>query len=147
MKLKDMIVYALTKKPDEYVHVSKPKTLQDHRQVQYNNWCKAKGVYNGSYLPTNPDILSGRGWKETRGSADKSVRNFQRLSSGQMVRFDKESEKQYDHYHWKNATSDAEFRKKPADIQYKDRYGMPCSQKSGRHHLAPLDEEYHDKKK
>ena len=142
MKIFRKLVYALTEKPNHYVHVDKPKTLQDYRQVQYNNWCKALGVYNGSYLPKNPNKLmeSGKkGWRETKGKPDKTVRNFQRKSSGQRVRFDDETEDQIAHYHWTNP--------RPTKVHYKmiteylDRYGRPCTKNDDRHHLAPLDKD------
>lgn len=137
------IVYHVTEKPSHYVHVDKPKSLQDLRQVQYNNWCKTKGVYNGSYLPKNPDMLSNkRGWIESNGRPDKQVRNFQRKSTGQKVRFDAENEKQYDHYHWENGNSIDSVRKKKACEKYIDRYGNVCREKSPESHLSPLDKDY-----
>jgi hypothetical protein len=58
------MIYKLTSKPECYVHIDNPKTLQEKRQVQYNRWCKAKGVFNGSYLPQKPDTLTKKvGWK------------------------------------------------------------------------------------
>lgn len=109
--------------------------------MQYNNWCKRNGVYNGSYLPENPNTLTkkGKGWVETQGKPDKTVRNFTRKSSGQRIRYDKENKEQISHYHWKNAKSVQEERKLAKKIQYKDRYGNVCSENDDRHHLAPLD--------
>lgn len=134
------IVYSLTVKPSHYVHIDKPTTLQEYRQVQYNNWCRAKGVYNGSYLPKNPNKLSEfgkKGWFETKGSPDKRVRNFQRKSSGQRVRFDDESQEQIAHYHWFNPNPTIPGYK--LETTYLDRYGKPCTERDDRHHLAPLD--------
>ena len=38
-KIARSVVYSCTEKPTHYVHVDNPKTLQELRQVQYNNWC------------------------------------------------------------------------------------------------------------
>ena len=134
------VVYALTEKPSHYVHVDKPKCLQDFRQVQYNNWCKAKGVYNGSYLPENPEKLTElgkKGWFETKGAENGKNRNFQRKSSGQSVRFDRETEEQIAHYHWNNPNPTVPGHK--LKTIYLDRYGKPCTERDDRRHLAPLD--------
>ena len=139
-KIVNSIIYSLTKKPSHYVHIDNPKTLQEYRQVQYNNWCRAKGVYNGSYLPKNPNKLckSGKkGWFETKGKPDKSIRNFQRKSSGQRVRFDDETVDQIAHYHWMNPYPTIPGHK--LKTIYLDRYGKPCTENDDLHHLAPLD--------
>ncbi len=141
-KIGRSIVYHTTKKPSHYIHVVKPKSLQDLRQIQYNNWCKCKGVYNGSYLPSDPNKLTKKGWIESQGKPDKTVRNFQRKSSGQMVRFDAENEKQNNHYHWKNGTDKISIRKTEPSKKYIDRYGNICAEKSPESHLAPLDKDY-----
>ena len=139
-KIMKNLVYHLTDKPKQYVHVDKPKSLQDDRQVQYNKWCKAKSVYNGSYLPSNPDVLteSGKkGWYETKGSKDGKIRNFKRKSSGQTVRYDGETDKQIAHYHWNNPKPT--IRNLKLQTKYLDRYGNPCTERDDSHHLAPLD--------
>jgi hypothetical protein len=144
--IKKRIIYKFTKKPECYVHIDKPKTWQDKRQVQYNNWCKAKGVYNGSYLPKNPDTLKRKGWNETTNPKNKTNKEYQRKSTGQMVRYDfrkiEDGIVKPEHYHWKNATSVSGWRKQNKETKYIDRYGSPCSRKSGRHHLAPLDKDF-----
>ena len=85
-KIKNRIIYGLTEKPSCYVHVDEPKSLQDYRQIQYNNWCKAKGVFNGSYLPYKPETLLKRGWKDISVEGYKnrhSRREIQRVHSFQ----------------------------------------------------------------
>ena len=144
-KLFDSFVYYFTEKPKFYIRVDNPRTLQDYRQIQYNNWCKVKGVYNGSYLPKNPDKLTAfgkKGWFELKGNHTKVIRNFQRKSTGQKVRFDAENLKQYDHYHWYNPAYQKKY--KLADM-YIDRYGNACWKKSRASHLAPLDKDYIEK--
>lgn len=134
------VVYHCTEKPKHYVHVDNPRKLQEHRQVQYNNWCKAKGVYNGSYLPKNPNVLTHKGWIDTTLSKNKSgKRHFTRKSSGQIVRFDPANNDQVEHYHWKNPVPTRRGYK--MFTNYLDRYGNPCTKRDDRHHLAPLDKE------
>lgn len=137
-KIARSFVYHCTEKPSHYVHVDKPKTLQEYRQVQYNNWCRAKGVYNGSYLPKNPSTLNRKGWLDITSSKNKSgIKHFRRKSSGQVVRFDPENEAQIDHYHWSNPTPTKASHK--LTTEYLDRYGRPCTKRDDQHHLAPLD--------
>jgi len=137
------VIFHCTSKPKHYVHVDKPKTLQDYRQVQYNNWCKAKGVYNGSYLPKDPNKLTDagkKGWVETTASKNTSGnRNFMRKSSRQIVRFDPESDSQIAHYHWTNPNPT--IRGYRLRTKYLDRYGKPCTDRDDSHHLAPLDKD------
>lgn len=138
-KIKRVLVYNLTKKPEHYVHVDKPKNFQDCRQVQYNKWCKAKGVYNGSYLPKNADTLLRKGWVETTVAVNNANREFTRKSTGQKVRFDPESNSQIDHYHWYNPSPTKIGHK--ITTEYLDRYGIPCTKYDHQHHLAPLDKD------
>lgn len=148
-KITRSFVYHCTEKPTHYVHVDKPKTLQEHRQVQYNNWCKSKGVYNGSYLPKNPNTLNHKGWREITSSKDITGlhRRFQRKSSGQIVDYhektpNKKGEITDEHYHWWEVFSFEEQPRKPKHTNYRDRYGNVCSKGSRESHLAPLDKEY-----
>lgn len=137
-KIAKSFVYHCTEKPTHYVHVDNPKTLQEHRQVQYNNWCKAKGGYNGSYLPKNPNTLNLKGWMDITSGENKSgKKHYMRKSSGQIVRFDPESETQIDHYHWSNPSPTKIGHK--VTTEYLDRYGKPCTKYDDQHHLAPLD--------
>lgn len=139
-KIARSVVYSCTEKPTHYVHVDKPKTLQEHRQVQYNNWCKAKGVYNGSYLPKNPNALNHKGWIDiTANNNNSGKKHFLRKSSGQVVRFDPEDEDQIDHYHWYNPNPT--IPKHKLKTLYLDRYGKPCTERDNSHHLAPLDKD------
>lgn len=69
-------VYYNTKKPKCYVHIDEAKSLQDFRQIQYNNWCKRNAVYNGSYLPTNPNVLIHKGWIETTAKGNTSNKEY-----------------------------------------------------------------------
>lgn len=147
MSLLKKIVYALTQKPSHYVHMDKPKTLQDHRQVQYNNWCKRYGVYNGSYLPKNPDMLTKKGWERVaNGNPRNDNVEYQRKSDSQFIRYDQSSDKKgkrtEEHYHWKNGKSYAEWRKVSDEKKYIDRYGKPCKKGAKQSHLAPLDKDF-----
>lgn len=144
-------VYSVTKKPDCYVRVDNPKTLQDLRQIQYNNWCKAKGVYSGSYLPANPDLLQKngkKGWQETTNPRNTTGdnREFTRMSTGQVVRHEKTKyirNKTIDeHYHWLTANSKNQKRKNQKNALYYDRYGKTCAEGSKESHLAPFDKNY-----
>ena len=124
IKFIDKLIYNISKKPTEYKRVHKPpKTsldkllnYQDARQQQFNDWCKRKGVYCGSYLPENPDTLLKKGWKETTSPKNKTnkIREFQRNSTKQMIRYD--DKKMVDgvledeHYHWERAKSVKERR-------------------------------------
>lgn len=139
-KIIKRIVYLCTEKPTHYVHVDNPKTLQEHRQIQYNNWCKAKGVYNGSYLPKNPDILNHRWWVDITSVKNKrTIKHYKRKPTGQIVRFDPEDENQIDHYHWYNPNPT--IPKHKLKTLYLDRYGKPCTERDNSHHLAPLDKD------
>ena len=151
-KIARSFVYHYTEKPLHYVHVDKPKTLQECRQVQYNNWCKAKGVYNGSYLPKNPNKLKAtgkKGWIEITSPYDKTGthRTFQRKSSGQVVDYHckaptKRGTIADEHYHWWEVFSFEEQPRKPKHTNYRDRYGNVCNKGSRESHLAPLDKKY-----
>lgn len=152
----DTIVFHLTKKPECYKRIKNPPktTLQKllhpkrARQQQYNNWCKRNGVYNGSYLPDDPNLLLTKGWNETTSPKNKTgtVRDFQRKSSKQMVRYDakiqRKGRQEDEHYHWYNAHSMQEARKTPDKRKYIDRYGKVCADKSPESHLAPKDKNY-----
>ncbi|MFA6624239.1 MAG: hypothetical protein WCS80_00540 [Bacilli bacterium] len=94
-------IYGKTEKPKHYVHVDKAETIQDERQIQFNNWCKRKGVFNGSYLPVNPDTLEKKGWRKIERPKKKAedYEQYERKSSGQIVRYDMENNDQYGHYH------------------------------------------------
>ncbi|MFI3228762.1 MAG: hypothetical protein R3Y23_01175 [Bacillota bacterium] len=147
----DKVIYAATQKPQHYVHVDKPKTLQDRRQVQYNNWCKRYGVYNGSYLPEEPETLlkKGKGWKYlTEHDVKKSDhKEYQRKSSGQMIMFDNDKINEFGrleekHYHWQRGASKEERKTFPKESNRVDRYGNTCGEHSEPSHLAPKDEDY-----
>lgn len=151
----DKIIYYTTKKPTHYQRVKKPpfglnKLLHPKkaRQQQYNNWSKKHKVYSGSYLPQNPNTLLRQGWKEITSSKNKTnmQRDFQRKSTKQLVRHDKETSKKGKHidahYHWYNATSIAERRKVPNEKKYFNKYGKSCAKGSPESHLAPNDEDY-----
>lgn len=151
-KITKSFVYHCTEKPAYYVHVDNPKTLQEYRQVQYNNWCKAKGVYNGSYLPKNPSTLKHKGWREITSGKDTTGlhRRFQLKSSGQIVDYHEKTPTKRgtiadEHYHWWEAFSLEDIPKKPKKTQYRDRYGNVCREGSKESHLAPLDKKYNFK--
>lgn len=144
-KLFRNVVYMCTDKPKHYVHVDKAKTLQDCRQIQYNNWCKAKGVYNGSYLPRDFKKLTRKGWVDiTSPRNNTGIKEYKRKSSGQQIRYDPENDDQFSHYHWYNPKP---TRRKFLITKYLDRYGEPCTERDHSHHLAPLDAKYYKKKK
>ena len=154
-KIFKSLVYSTTEKPKHYVHVDKPKTFQELRQVQYNNWCRAKGVYNGSYLPTDPNKLceSGKkGWIEKSCVNDKTGlhRTFQRKSNGQIVDYHYSQIKKNgiivdEHYHWWEIFSLEKNPHKLENEKYRNRYGDICLNGSKESHLAPLDKDYNYK--
>ncbi len=152
-KLKRKIVYAMTEKPEHYVHVDTPKTLQDHRQVQYNNWCKRKGVYNGSYLPEDPQTLLRKGWTDKKDTGGKlGSQKYIRKSSGQKVMFHKEKVLESGmpedkHYHWFNQNAKIANGKVDQETGMMTRYGEPCKAHSKPSHLAPLDKKYNYRSK
>ena len=82
-KLVDKIVYRVTKKPKHCVEVKNPPQTarekldrpNDARQVQYNNWSKAKHIYSGSYLPKDDKKLLRQGWAEENVKKDNSSRS------------------------------------------------------------------------
>lgn len=76
-----------------------------------------------------------KGWYEIAGKPDKTTRNFIRKSSGQKVRFET-NDAQIDHYHWYNANPT--IPKIKVKTIYMDRYGIPCTNRDDRRHLAPL---------
>ena len=144
-KLFDKFVYRSTKKPEHYVRVDAPKTLQEFRQVQYNNWCKRFGVYNGSYLPTNHRDLLHKVWLDIthpNGRKHKpDITEYIRKSNHQRVAHHDEQDAFDKHYHWYNPNS------KNNDDYYLDRYGSPCKKGKPQTHLAPLDKNYNMRKK
>jgi len=149
-RIKRSFVYHTTSKPVHYVHVDKPKSLQDHRQIQYNDWCKRNAVYNGSYLPKDPVTLLRKGWSRyVNHQIPKDKNNeFIRKSSGQIVRYDhkkkdiKSGEQEDEHYHWYN-----DSRKTCMKAPLNDRYGKLCCKiKAPESHLAPLDKDYNFRK-
>ncbi len=152
----DSLIFRITKKPECYKRVKNPpktplqKLLhpQSARQQQYNNWCKRNEVYNGSYLPENPNLLLKKGWTETTSPKNKTgnIRDFQRKSSKQMIRYDSKTYKkgrwEDEHYHWKTGKSINENRKISDDKKYINRYGKTCAKDSHESHLAPKDKDY-----
>ena len=134
IKFIDKLIYNTTKKPIEYKRVSNPpKTTldklldpQNARQQQFNNWCKRKEVYCGSYLPENPDTLLKKGWKETTSPKNKTnkIREFQRNSTKQIVRYDDKKivkgKLEDEHYHWlrEKSIEEGRFLKKNNDKMY-----------------------------
>ncbi len=141
-KLVNVIVYYTTTKPQCYVHIDSPINNQERRQIQYNNRCKRIGVYSGSYLPSNPNLLTKKKWKFIKFSNKKQGMFFIRKSNSQLVRYDFENNRQYAHYHWHGSSGDQSFLQKATPSQYYDRYGKVCSVKNPRHHLTPLDKIY-----
>src|SRR5574344_50773 len=145
VKIKRNFVYSLTKKPTHYVHVDDPNSLQDLRQIQYNNWCKRKAVYNGSYLPKNPETLLRKGWNEFVNPHCRKNKHdhFKRKSTGQIVRYDfykideRSGEPEDEHYQWYHDSTKT-YHRAPLN----DRYGRECEAKKPESHLAPLDEDY-----
>ena len=141
------IIYHLTEKPECYVHVDVPSSLQEYRQLQYNNWCKGYGVYNGSYLPTDPHTLLKKGWKETTSPKNRTAdKEFKRMSSGQDIRYEP---KKYtikkttdEHYHWINPRLKGMSKTAHKKVEYNDRYGRVCAEGTRESHLAPLDKKY-----
>lgn len=142
-------VYNNTVKPEHYVHVDEPKTLQDERQIQFNKWCRRNGVYCGSYLPANPDTLTqkGKGWTEITAKnkkTDNTDREFLRKSTKQKAYweygdYNKNGIWADEHYHWRNPSYN---KKKPKEFpQNLDRYGRPTDDEHYTH-LAPLDRDY-----
>ena len=138
-KLKRIIIYHITEKPKTYLHIDKPKTFQDYRQIQYNNWCTWYKVYCGSYLPKNRKHLLKKGFIRVFDNYLKNGEKYKRKSDGQIIRYDFEVyDKKYKpaHYHW---LKDDQF--------YYDKYGNSCrylkiSKCDFEHHIAPYDEDY-----
>ena len=137
-------IYSKTSKPKEYIRVDKPKTDQEKRQVMFNNWCKAKKVYCGSYLPVNHKDLLKKGWisigkrfykkkdKNTKNLLHRPIYQYKRKSTNQKVEFHREFEKGYvEHYHWVIGHK-----------RFKDRYGKEVSYYDPSHHLVALDMDY-----
>lgn len=149
-KIARSVVYHCTERPSHYVHVDEPKTLQEYRQVQYNNWCKFKGVYNGSYLPKDPNRLkesSKKGWIEITSFKNETGRHrtFKRKSSGQVVDYHfkaptKRGTIADEHYHWRNGF--VLNKPKKNKMIYLNRFGNPCLKNSKESHLAPFDKDY-----
>ena len=144
----DRFVYEHTKKPQHYVRVERPKTLQDLRQIQFNKWSIRYGIYTGSYLPEDPNVLKRKGWRETTSPNNKTKDHldFERKSTGQSVRYDKKAFKrgrwEDEHYHWRNGNTLSERRKQTEATKYIDRYGNVCEDGSPASHLAPKDKKY-----
>lgn len=78
------IIYKTTEKPSGYVHVDIPKDgliedspmgRQIERQIHMDNWYKAIGIYDGPFMPEDPNKLQKQGWREdTRSKAtDRQV--------------------------------------------------------------------------
>ena len=135
-------IYSKTKKPKEYVRVDNPKTDQEKRQVMFNNWCKVKKVYCGSYLPVQHKDLLKKGWIligkhfYRKGRSEylhhRPIYQYKRKSTGQKVEFHREFEEGYvEHYHWI-------INKK----LYKDRYGVVGKKGQIEHHLVALDMDF-----
>lgn len=145
-KILRKIVYKLTKKPKFYKHIEKASSLQDLRQIQYNNWCKRYGVYNGSYLPSDPNKLLKKGRTEIKINKEK-IRKFRRKHVIQEIDFNANrltNNKKWwqpDHYHWINLLPNGRKNKKRG-FERLDRYAVPCEKHSIPSHLAPLDKEY-----
>ncbi len=144
-------IYAVTDKPQHYVHVDKPTSLQDCRQIQYNKWSKAKRIYSGSYLPEDPNTLlqKGKGWKyATKHEGNKqNHKQYQRKSSKQVVRFDEDKINrkgllEEKHYHWQVGETYVEQRTLGNKKSYFDRYGNLCDEGADAYHLAPDDKDY-----
>lgn len=154
-KIIDRLIYKITKKPTCYVEVKNPpqtvleKLLrpQDARQVQYNNWSKAKKVYSGSYLPKDKNLLYNKGWTPIDDIGNENHKVIQRNSTNQTVRYDNHSNKPV-HAHWldwdkqgftkkeyKTFTNDAFSYKKV----YYDKYGKLVSRASFNHHIFLKD--------
>ncbi len=142
------LIYALSNKPKCYVEVKNPpKTVreklscpQEARQIQYNKWCRAKKVYNGSYLPKNKNDLLKKGWvneNNTVISNNKSTNPsdfYRRKSTNQWVRNDEN-----EHWHWynwweKSSPTLFERHKKGIDV-YLDKHGKPCNRNSDESHI------------
>lgn len=150
-KLIDRLIYKITKKPTCYVEVKKPpqtaleKLLrpQDARQVQYNNWSKAKKVYSGSYLPKDKNLLYNKGWTPIDDIGNENHKVIQRNSTNQMIRYDNHSDKP-PHAHWlewdKKGFTKKEYRIFKNDEfsckkVYHNKYGELVSRINPEHHI------------
>ena len=137
-------IFKHTVKPIEYVHVDNPKTKQEYRQLHFNNWCKAKNVYSGSYLPVNHKDLLNKGWiltgkhfynkyiNKSKKLLHRPIYQYKRKSTNQEVEFHREYEECcVEHYHWKAGK----------DL-FKDKYGVVGKKGEVEHHLVALDMDY-----
>lgn len=149
IKKKKAINYHSKEQRRIYSKTSKPKTDQEKRQVMFNNWCKAKKVYCGSYLPVNHKDLLKKGWvsigkrfykkkdKTTKKLLHKPIYQYKRKSTNQKVEFHREFKKGYvEHYHW-IAGKDL----------FKDKYGVVGKKGEVEHHLLALDMDFTKDKK
>ena len=151
----DKIIYSITKKPKHYVEVKNPpKTAREKlarpkeaRQIQYNKWSKRYKIYSGSYLPTEHEVLTKKGWKK-KSASDNMHHIYQRKSTHQTVRHDderikKDGTKVSSHWHWlvwwkpyfgRKTRKRFNLAKNSEKIYY-DKYGTKVSQNNDGHHI------------
>ncbi len=138
-------IYDMTTKPNHYIKIRNPRTPQDYRQLQFNNWCERKKVYSGAYLPSSCDKLLDKGWIETTNPICQiqkpgDHREFIRKSSGQKVRFDLASIIKGifspSHYHWSNLDDDKKTYLYYNSYEEKVKKGETSS------HIAPIGKEF-----
>lgn len=133
-------VYTHTTKPPycKKIHEKENYTLQDLRQMQYNKWSRAKGVYSGNFLPKEEKKakLLKQGWiyelpkyVNTEG-ADKNI-VYKCLRNNQYVR-ECHAENRF-HWHWLNCflakgyTEHMRELKKKHLPKYLNEYGEPST--------------------
>ncbi len=131
-------IFKKTTKPIEYVHIDKPKTAQDYRQMHFNNWSKYHNVYSGSYLPDDPKKLESNGWNKIK-SIDKCNKGiYERKSTKQQVLFEGiEKDVQIEHYYWFIGNHKDKINKK----QLYNRKKEFCNKGSNESHILPYSRE------
>ena len=139
-------VYTHTTKPPycKKIHEKENYTLQDLRQMQYNKWSRAKGVYSGNFLPKEEKKakLLKQGWVYLNPEYNdkpeaKCHANYKCLRNNQYIR-ECNAEGRF-HWHWFNyfkPNGFKEWRRKKKrndpDI-YLNEYGEPDSDHENNH--------------
>ena len=131
-------IFKKTTKPTEYVHIDKPKTAQDYRQIHFNNWSKFHHVYSGSYLPNNPEKLERNGWDKIVAIDKCNKAIYERKSTNQQVLFEGTGKDvNVTHYHW----FIGKFRDKINKKKLYNRKKEKCDKGSIESHILPYSKE------
>lgn len=116
------------------------------KQIHRNNWNKAKGIYDGTFMPENPKVLLKQGWHNAKSPNNKTTDQQEYINNKTSEKveyhdgkFNKSGSWDGRHINCLEKTDSGRYKKRL------DRYGNIYEDKNFYNtntHLAPFDKDY-----